>query len=346
MAVARILCEEGRQRGEIKGVARLLEVTPRTLENWMTLYLRGGRAKTGRPTYTNEDRWKAMWAVRRELRRQGYCGWRPIDEALNDVPTRLVQEYVKKFKAWKKHWDEVIKKEKRQGMKVLLKNAYCVGDGTFLGRIEKKGIESQVIKDRGSLKVLAIGTGLTAKGEDVVKLLDDLKANRKLPLVFGTDNGSMYCNEKVNLYLKKEKVVHLLSLPRTPEHNGSAENLMREMKKESLLGRKTTLLCIPKSHDEMVSAASKLNWRLRGSKRFKSANELDDTMIDATDVIDREMFYAECEQGLMEVRAGDFKGRELRMKEREVIIGMMEKFGAVKLTRGVGNYGEKCEVIL
>lgn len=346
MAVARIFCQKRRQRGEIKGVAKLLEVTPRTIENWLRLYLRGGRAKTGRPSYTNEERWKAIWAVRRELRRQGYCGWRPIDEALKDVPTRLVQEYVKKFKAKKRRWNEMIKKEKRKGITVILKNAYCVSDGTFLGRIEKEGIESQVIKDRGSLKVLAIGTGLTAKGEDVIKMLDDLKTNRKLPLVLGTDNGSMYCNEEVRDYLKNEKVIHLLSLPRTPEHNSSAEITMREMKEESLLGRKTSLLCISESHDKIVCAARKLNWRLRGSKKFKSANELDDTMVDATDVIDREMFYAECEQGLLKVRAGDFKGRELRMKEREVILEMMEKFGAVKLTRGVRNYGEKCEVIL
>lgn len=346
MAVAKLLCKKRGKGGDLDWIAEVLEVSPRTIQNWVAEYKRGGNAKVGRPSYTIEQRRYAMWKVAREIKKQGYAGWRPIDAALDDVPTRLVQFYVRIFKAREKKRVLARKIENQKSVTVLLKNAYWTEDGTHLGRMNDKGIESQVMKDRGSLKTIGIKTGTAAKAEDVIALFESVKKVRGLPFVIGTDNGSAYCNELVREYLKNEKVIHLLSLPRTPEHNGSAENGIKELKIEAALGKGMRLESISESHAQLVRAAGKINQRLRGSKKFKSANELDDMLIEANSVIDRDVFYEECEQSISALCERNLKDRELRMMEREMIFMVLEKHGAIKQRRGDGIYGEKCEIFL
>lgn len=347
MAVAKLLCEEKRVRGEIKQTAKILGVTPRSLENWIKMYKCGGNAKVGRPSYSTALRKHAIWLVEREMIKQGYPGSRVIDKTLKgEIPTRLIQELVKKYKARKRKRDREKRLLNKKSSSVLMKNAYWVQDGTHLGRIERKAIESQVIKDRGSLKTLGIKTGTTADAKDIVTFFEGIKKSRGLPLVIGTDNGSAYCNEQVKTYLKQEKVVHLLSLPRTPEHNGSAEITMCELKKEAVLGKGMALDCPYEAHALLVKAAERINDRLRASKKFKSANEIDDMLVDARDMIDRDLFFEECERGISLLTEKTNNVREQRMLERELIMGTLEKHGAIKRTRGDGTYGEKCEVFL
>ena len=194
--------------------------------------------------------------------------------------------------------------------------------------------------------MLGIKTGQAANAVYVMTFFEKAKECRGLPLVIGTDNGSAYCNEEVSDYLHREKVVHLLSLPRTPEHNGSAEIGMRELKDEAMLGKGVTLASLSAPHALLVQATNRINIRLRGSKKFKSANDLDDTLLDARDMIDRDVFYDECQQGISDLRGCHLNGRELRKKERELILKTLEKYGAIQQTRGGRIYGEKQEVIL
>ncbi len=177
-------------------------------------------------------------------------------------------------------------------------------------------------------------------------LFDRVKKTRGLPLVIGTDNGSAYCNEEVQAYLKKEKMIHFLSLPRTPEHNGSAEISMRELKTDAVLGKGITLSCPYEAHALLTKSAMRLNSRLRASKKFKSADEIDDMITDAREIIDRDVFFEDCQQGILLLSAKTKSFRERRVLEREVIMGMLEKYGAIKQTRGGWSYGEKCEVVL
>lgn len=327
-------------------MAETLGVSPRSVQNWIAAFKGGRNAKVGRPFYTGKQRRHAMWMVARELRKQGYPGWRPIDTALGNVQTRLIQEYVRLFKAKRKKRMSVTRKIHRKSTTVLMKNAYWTQDGTHVGRIEKVSVESQIIKDRGSLKTLGIKTGVAANADDVMTFFDKAKECRGLPLVIGTDNGSAYCNEEVSDYLHKEKVVHLLSLPRTPEHNGSAEIGIRELKDDAMLGKGVVLECLSSPHAVLAQSASRINMRLRGSKKFKSANDLDDTLLDARNMIDRDVFYNECHVGLTELRGCHLNGRELRIRERELILKTLEKYGAIQQTRGDRIYGEKQEVIL
>ena len=346
MAVGELLCEEKRTRGRIVQLAELLKVTPRTLENWMKLYRMGGNAKVGRPSYTEEEKRAVMIKVGRLYFIEKCRTWRSVKLAAPLLPTRFIQEYVKYFKTWHRKWIEKIKTKSRESTEVLMTNAYWVQDGTHVGRIEKKPVEAQVSKDRGSLKILAIKTGPTSTGKDVVEMLQELKKERGLPLVLGTDNGSCYCNEEVKAYLREEKVVHLLSLPRTPQHNAAAERAMRELKEGTVLGRNTRLHDMLGPHALLVKNAEGRNACLRESKKLKSANELDDTLPDARAIIDRAVFYDEYMQGILMISALKKNAREQRMLEREWILSTLEKYGAIKRTRGGRNYGAECEVFL
>ena len=344
--VGKLLYEEERVRGRVKQMSKATKVTTRTLENWVKIYKTGGNAKVGRPSYSRSQRRRAMWMVGRVFFRYGYRSWRGAKEMLPDVPTRLVQGYIKLFKARERKQIDERRKSNRQNTDVIMKNAYWVQDGTHVGRIERKSIEAQVIKDRGTLQTLAIKTGKAATAKDVTTIFKEVKKERGLPLVIGTDNGSCYCNKEVQDYLREEKVVHLLSLPRTPQHNAAAEIAIRELKEGTVLGKGVALDDTLGPHALLVRSAQRLNARLRGSKKLKSANELDDKLTDATKIIDRAVFYEECQQGILMISSVIKDARERRMLEREVILGVLEKHGAIKRTRGERNYGEKCEVLL
>ncbi len=347
MAVAKLLCRKKRRGGDLKWIADLLEVSPRTIQNWLKDYKEGRAAKEGRPSYTETQKMEARELVSKEMTKQGATsGWRPIDKALENIPTRLIQRCVKEFKQEKRKHNYLEREKNKKSIEVIFKNVYWTQDGTHLGRIGKEAVESQIMKDRGSLKLIGIQTGKAATADSIITFFEAAKKERGLPLVLGTDNGSSYCNEKVECYLEKEKVIHFKSLPRTPEHNGSAEIGMREIKKEAMLGKGVVLERTITPHALLIGATEKVNSWLRGSKRFKSANELDDMLIDGRDIIDRNAFYRECESELRLLREEQNSGRALRMKEREVIVSVLEKYGAIKQTRGDGIYGAKCEVFL
>lgn len=99
-------------------------------------------------------------------------------------------------------------------------------------------------------------------------------------------------------------------------------------------------------HEELVEAVIRMNNRIRSSKKFKSANKLDDKMADATTLIDRDLFYSECLIGIKIACALKINERDRRMLERGVIYSALEKYGAIKRTGGGWSYSEKQEIFL
>jgi len=304
--------------------------------------------KLGRPRSTAQDHRLAMWCVARELRKQAYPGWRPIAQALNQkISTRLVQHYVSRFKTKRRLRCEQRKERDRIRIEVTAKNALWTQDATHVGRLGKKAVESQVIKDRGSLKTVRIETGSGFTGADIVRALETAKKSRGLPLVWMTDNGSTYCDERVSEYLRQEKVIHLRSLPRTPQHNGAAEIAIKEIKHEAMLGKGVSLSNIGDAHARMIRAAIRINEnRLRSTKGFKTAQQLDETL-PASYNFTREQFYTECCLRMNEAVLGERSKRAVRLAEREAVISTLEQFGLVRRNRGGRSYAaEKAENIL
>lgn len=326
-------------------LAQALDVSPRTIRNWRSQAKAGRYPKIGRPAHDERAHRLALLRVGRKYLPQPGCGSRPIAALLRgQVPTRLVQLYVKRLKACERSRKRTRILRSRCHAQVLATNALWVQDGTQLGRQEAARIEAQVIKDRGSLATVGIATGEPACGREIVNLLGHLKTARGLPLVLGTDNGSAYiCNETAD-YLRQERVIHLRSLPRTPQHNGAAEIGIRELKSCAKLS--SALQVEPEAAFEAITAAAlSLNHnRPRSSKGLKTAAQLDETLPVSYHFVERDRFYKECSRRMQEAVQETIGSRASRMAEREAIFSTLEMFGLVKRYRGGSQTTTKAEV--
>lgn len=316
-----------------------LEVSKRTLRSWKAKAKKDCNKRSGRPSNTIVDHRRALIKVAREMKRQGHPGSPAIACALkNVVPLRLIRLYVGKINLRRRKKAKEVREFNRVSTQIKLANIIWSQDGTHLGRLKRKSIEAQIIKDRGSQKVICISTGKSAEGKNIVDMLEKAKTKRSLPLVWMTDNGSSYVNQNVKNYMEENKVIHLRSLPRVPEHNGSAERMMCELKKASLLGKKAILDDENTAHDELVQNVLKLNEsRKRMSLGFKTSNEIDEELSVKKLEIDRNLFYEEysIKKECLEMR---YAGRELRLREREMVMCLLEKYELIKRTRGGKDY--------
>jgi transposase InsO family protein len=301
-------------------------VTKRTLRNWKAKIKKDCHTRSGRPCYTTSDHKRALILVARELKRQGYPGSSVIAiELKGKVQLRLIRKYVTAIKERRrfKKLQEIKLNQVRVEVKAV--NVIWTQDGTHLGRKNKKGVESQIIKDRGSKKIISAQTGFSANGNEIVQTLDLLKRQRGLPLVWMTDNGSAYCNKEVREYVDREKIVHVRSLPHTPQHNGAAEVMMRELKNDCLLGKKTVLASEQDAHARLVNSIVKINKnRKRMSLSFKSSDEMDEEMSVHGKKLDRALFYEEYRtelKSIVNVRSV----REKKLREREMVMCLLEK---------------------
>lgn len=317
MRIGRWLHEERKSRGLIKFLSERLEVTPQTLRNWRQMYELQRRSRIGRPRYTDEQVLTAKELIRKEMEHQCYPGWRPISKALPSLPVRLVQSVVAEIKLARRVSVRKKVAVHRKQTQVLAREAIWCLDGARVGNKE-----NQVIKDRGSFAYRALREGPPAKEQDVISLL---AAVPQLPLVLSTDNAGIYCGRRTSRWLEENKVIHLRSLPRTPQHNGSVEVAIRTLKES-------------KDTSSLYETALSLNGnRLYASKGYKTSTMLDAEMPVAYDVVSRDEFYEKCGGRLRELEAQPMKWRARRMKEREVIYETLEEYGLIKQTGGGGS---------
>jgi transposase InsO family protein len=321
LRVGRIAVKEAKNRGVIKLLASVLDVAPQTIHRWKRHAKKESPPLVGRPRISPERCEQIKKAVNLEMARQGNPGWRAISNALPECPIRLVQRYVAEVKLRRRRASRKRIADRRISTEVLAREAIWTMDGTHLGRENGKAIEAQVIKDRGSLAYRAIRTGAPSDAMGVVRVLE---AAGEPPLVLSSDNGSIYLDHRTQAWLRANKVVHLKSLPRTPQHNGAAEIGIREVKE--LAGSRATL----------ESAARLLNnCRHRGSRGYKTPAVLDAEMAVAYHKVDRAVFYEKCMERLSELERRPMKWRDRRMSEREVIFATLEEYGLIKRTGGV-----------
>lgn len=338
MTIGKWLLEARSDKTLVPFFSKRLEVTPRTLRNWRKAAQSGKISRIGRPRYPAQMREAAMSLVAIELERQGYPGWRPIAAALPELPIRLLQACVQSLKRAHRKRIRQVRKDNRISMDVLARETIWTMDGTQVGRAENgKAVEVQVIKDRGSLAYRAMRTGAPAVSSDVTRLFEHVKQAAGLPLVCSTDNGAIYCSQETREYFEREKIVHLRSLPRTPEHNGSAEIGIRDVKETTQL----TGMAIE-------STAEKINRnRLFGSKSFKSPSQLDEELTVAYNKVSRDEFYERCMNRLCKVSRSTLSRKEKRRAEREVIFRTLEEYGLIQRTRGNRPYmSENAEIFL
>lgn len=316
-------------RKESQGLlAQVLGVSERTLRNWK----RGtGEKQLGRPAASRQKRYLALLKVRREVGRQGWeAGWRPLHGTLaGDVSLRLTQESLSALK--RRHRLRVRKRLEKNRMSVRVhgKDVIWVQDSTHLGRIDGKAVMGEVVKDRGTLATVALGVGEAVCGKNVVEVLEAEKSHGRLPLVWGTDNGPAYKSAEVEAFCRREKVVHLFSKPHVPQDNASAERGIGELKAEAGLGNGVKLSCLAEAASRLAKADRLLDNRLRASKGYRTALELEKAMPEGPLLIDREGFYLEACRAVENAVQGGGTPREKRQKERLAIYQALEKFGLI-----------------
>lgn len=322
MRVGKWLLTE-KKKVKIKEVSKMLGVSSRTLSNWKKR-VEKAESKIGRPKYSESIKIKAVLCVGREWKRQGCnVGWRAVAVGLDHrIPTRLLQKTLSRLKLLQRNKNRIKIIKRRVSVKIKYRNIYWSQDGA---EYDRKNY--QIVKDRGSLKVISVKCLNQENSQAVINQLQQIKKERGLPLVLGTDNGSVYTSYKTRKFLDKNKVIHLRSLPRTPQHNGAVECAIREIKEVADLNR-----C------SLSEAANKLNKnRLRASFLFKSSDKIDDKLKCEYSEEVRSIFYESCKADIEKICSKVKNKFSKRMMERKVILEKLEQFGFININRGEFN---------
>jgi hypothetical protein len=241
-----------------------------------------------------------------------------------------VRELISKLKQRKTKRYEVHRSRVRVRIKVAKPNVVLTMDGA-----SPATGDFVVIRDRADLSVNVTACESHLNSKDTIYVLNNLKSEDDLPLVVGTDNGSPFCSEEVEEYLKENKIVHLKSLPYVPQHNGSCENAVKEFK--TLLGK---YKLAPEE------ACRRLNeCRLRASLAWRTSCQYrkEEQQPWSKDV--REEFYEAATKAIRESQAGTKSVYEKRKAEREAIFQTLETFELITRTRGSPSRSVKAEEI-
>jgi transposase InsO family protein len=166
-------------------------------------------------------------------------------------------------------------------------------------------------------------------------MLKALEARGRLPLVWSTDNGSCYCSADVEAWLAERRVVHLRSLPHTPQHNAWVERCHGELKAESGLGRGVVLESVQEAETRLLAARERLDGhRLRSRLGARTAVDVDSTLESWEGAVDRRSFYAAVCSAREQAVLGVIGARARRRAEREAVFTTLELYGLVTRTRG------------
>lgn len=306
-------------RGSRRIVAQALDVSDRTLRSWQ-LGLEEEKVKGRRP---NAKKWSELILIGREWRRQGFTGSRPIIQALPGIRVRLIREVVAQLK--KKRKNRANWKLRKVRIRIDVKEAGTVA--AMDGATVRRGEDLIVVRDRGSLSIKINECGSSLSSKNTLEMLQEMKQKDEIPLVLCTDNGSPFCANTVKAFLEKHQVIHLRSLPHVPQHNGSAESAVKEVKELAKSGLK--LLDIIKILNQRRKRRQ-LNWKT--ADEFYSENYI------AYNRETREQFYAATKLAIKEAMLGTKNGYERRKAEREAILTTMERFKLITITRG----GQTC----
>jgi len=313
-------------------LAEVCGVDVRTLWNWE----KQTPKKLGRPGHSATVRLRVLFRVGREMRRIGWeSGWRDVWKELQYLSTSLVQWGVQAFKRRRRARLNERRKMQQVRTEVLKKGAVLCQDSTHVGRVQGQACQAEVIKDRATLKTLALAVGKPLDGKGVCRLLDAIRSRSGLPLVWMTDNGKIYRDILVQKYLKKYQVLHMLNRIYTAQDNGAIEISGRELKTEAILGKGVKLQDHAEAMHRLLLACCKLDGhRPRGSKGYKTAAELERTMPRWYSSVKRAVFYRTACSAIKRAVLDTMTPRQQRTAMREAIFQTLEKFDLIRRTRG------------
>jgi hypothetical protein len=297
--------------------------------------------KKGRPRLPEEERARVRALVLSQFEAQGIVGWRDVLAGIRRVEegrerstsTMLVQQETAAMKKRVRTNRRRALEDVREGHEVLARDAVWAQDATHVGRlIEGDELQAEVATDRATTRTVVAAVGPPATGEELRDHLERAKIDRGvLPLVWQSDEGSANRSEVLGTYLETNLVIHLRSRVHTPTDNPAAEHKNRELKEESGLGKGVRLA----DHDD---AASRLGpalrrideGRLRSSRGWRTAAELDRDLPRAEDLVPREAFYAQARSAMREAVLGLTDPKAIRCAEQEAIWSTIERYGLAR----------------
>jgi len=313
-------------------------VTTHTLRRWEIEAEAGALPRPpGRPPHGEAERERARELVRQELGRQGYgAGEQPLQRALG-LAMRLVRVALAEEKAAHRRRLEALHRAQRRTITVRARDAMWSIDATHLGRDPTgASVEAEVVRDVASGRTLAAAVGPPAKAAPVVALLERLRGERGgLPLVLAHDNGGAYRSELVASYLAARRVIELVSLPRTPQHNAWVEHGMRELKEGRPLGKGWVVDDLEVARGELQQARKAVDeHRPRRSRGWRTALQTDAALPPAEGLVARRRFYQEARCAIAGAVLHSATERQRRCAAREATLLCMQRFGLITRTRG------------
>jgi hypothetical protein len=247
----------------------------------------------------------------------------------------LVQRTLSALKATERREGRLRASRARVSHDVLARDAIWTLDATALGRVGEARILGEVLRDPAPPKTLRSRIGPAATAAQVIELLEQAARERGgLPLALQTDNGPAYTSKELAAYLEAHRVVHLRSRVHTPTDNPSEEHGIGELKAES--GLDADVRCA--SHEDLRArlAHARLcldEGRLRASRGWRTAAEVDAALARADALVDRRTFHEACRRAVETAVLGPTTARARRAAERLAIWTTLETFGLAR-TRG------------
>jgi len=315
-------------------------MSPATLRRCMREAEEGvSRRPPGRPSHGPEEHDQARRLVTGALERTGWsAGEGAVYHALDgEVPLRLVRAALRDLKAARRARMARKARRTRTSLEVEARDALWSLDATHLGRdAGARAVQAEVVREVASTRTIEVRVGPAADARDVIATLEAARRAREtLPLVLASDNGPAYVSEELEAYLAEHEVIHLRSLPRTPQHNAWSEHGMRELKEETGLGKgvrvddqEEALACLLAARDRLDEH------RPRRSRGWRTAAEHDAALPRATALVDRTSFYETTRCAVDEAVLHSTSERERRRSTRAAILHCMQTFGLITMTRG------------
>ncbi len=323
----------------MEALAEAHGVTLRTLRNWKKDDPAVLRALPGRPALGEAVLGEARVAVCAELDRQGWSsGEEPVWRGLGRViPRARVRRVLAELKAERRRRQTARTRQLRLSTTVLVRDALWSLDATHLGRDPCGAeVQAEVLREVASTRTIGMSVGPPALADEVVRLLDAAVAGRcHAPLVLLTDNGGAYRSLAVEAWCRLHSVVHLFSLPHTPQHNAASEHGMRDLKDEANLGVGVRLSDIAQPAARLGAARDRIDGhRLRRSRGWRTAIEDDVQRPHWLDVVTREQVLGAVSCGIHLAMLDCHPGRARRRAIREAILRALQDLCVITRTRG------------
>lgn len=314
-------------------------VTLRTLRNWQALRPAQQVAAPGRPQLTEHVLSSARASVRAELERQGWqVGEEPIFRALGGrVKRSRVRRVLRELKAERRVQVRNHKRAARVSVKVCARDALWSMDATHIGRDPRgREVQAEVVREVMSARTIGLSLGASATGERVSALLERTCLQRGgRPLVLLTDNGGAYRSEIVSAWCVQRRVLHLFSLPHTPQHNAASEHGMRELKEDALLGKGTRVHDIAHARAALERARDRIDAnRLRRTRAWMTAVDADRAAPHWSTIVTREELWMKATCAIERALIHCTGERARRRATRAAIYATLDHFSVITRTRG------------